>query len=72
MGADKRVFGIKITGFFFRDKIFRDFSKQVVFGGGNYSALLPPNSFVDARKFSAPGGFFKNLTIPLKDNLVQI
>merc|ERR1719239_562007 len=26
----------------------------VVFGGGNYSALLPPNSFVDARQFSSP------------------
>ena len=76
VGADKRVFGIKITGFFFRDKFFRDFSTQVVFGGGNYSALLPPNSFVDARKFSSPGGFFKKLNNPIKrqfgPNLIQI
>ena len=30
---------------------------QVVFGGGNYSALLPPKSFVDARQFSSPRGY---------------
>ena len=29
---------------------------KVVFGGGNYSALLPPNSFVDAREFASPRG----------------
>ena len=48
----------------------------MVFGGGNYSALLPPNSFVDARKFSSPGGFFKKLNNPIKrqfgPNLIQI
>ena len=30
---------------------------KVVFGGGNYSALLPPNSFVDAREFASPRGY---------------
>ena len=47
------------------------FQCKVVFGGGNYSALLPPKSFVDARQFSSPRGQHL-LTLQFKDITIFI
>ena len=35
----------------------------VVLGGGNYSAIAPPNSYIDASKFQSPKALAHHLKV---------
>ena len=61
----------------FEDSICKDFVTEkffamfngnldmvpVVYGGGNYSAIAPPNSFIDASKFGSPKALAHHLKV---------